>query len=197
MYIRLSENGKAVTCSETEKGLFEYSKAKNIVDNLPKNLQKLKFRVEAVPDIPQKKNVIERTDGKREEYIPSENITRWIEKFGTCSDILNEAKKRRNHIFKELENTDKELLDILHIIEIEKSKDLYGGWMIYKRIKDNRKKRREYKDELLIIKNVLREIDPSCLQREKVKKAVKGLFGRKYTFRIIEEEELDDMQNMQ
>lgn len=186
-----------MTCSETEKGLFEYSKAKNIVDNLPKNLQKLKFRVEAVPDIPQKKNVIERTDGKREEYIPSENITRWIEKFGTCSDILNEAKKRRNHIFKELENTDKELLDILHIIEIEKSKDLYGGWMIYKRIKDNRKKRREYKDELLIIKNVLREIDPSCLQREKVKKAVKGLFGRKYTFRIIEEEELDDMQNMQ
>lgn len=197
MYIKLSENGKAATCSKTERDLFEYSKARNIVDHLPKNLQKLKFRVEAVPDIPQKKNVIERTDDKREEYIPSENITRWIEKFGSCADILNEAKKRKKQIFKELDNADNELLDILHIIEIEKPKDLYGGWVIYKRIKNNRKKRRELKDEFLIVENVLREIDPTCLQREKVKKAVKGLFRRKYTFRIVEEEESDDMQDMQ
>lgn len=197
MYIKLSENGKAATCSKAERDLFEYSKARNIVDHLPKNLQKLKFRVEAVPDIPQKKNVIERTDDKREEYIPSENITRWIEKFGSCADILNEAKKRKKQIFIELDNADKELLDILHIIEIEKPKDLYGGWVIYKRIKNNRKKRRELKDEFLIVENVLREIDPTCLQREKVKKAVKGLFRRKYTFRIVEEEESDDMQDMQ
>lgn len=197
MYIKLSENGKATTCSKAERDLFEYSKARNIVDHLPKNLQKLKFKVEAVPDIPQKKNVIERTDDKREEYIPSENITRWIEKFGSCADILNEAKKRKKQIFIELDNADKELLDILHIIEIEKPKDLYGGWVIYKRIKNNRKKRRELKDEFLIVENVLREIDPTCLQREKVKKAVKGLFRRKYTFRIVEEEESDDMQDMQ
>lgn len=75
MYIKLSENGKATICSKAERDLFEYSKTRNIVDNLPKNLQKLKFRVETVPDIPQKKNVIERTDDKREEYNPSENIT--------------------------------------------------------------------------------------------------------------------------
>ncbi|KAI4445321.1 hypothetical protein C823_007828 [Eubacterium plexicaudatum ASF492] len=96
----------------------------------------------------------------------------------------------------DLTKSDKELLDILHIIEMEKPLDLYGGWLIYKRIRENRKKRREYKDEILIVENVLKEINPTCLQREKVKKAIKGLIGRKYRFRIIEEES-DDMQNMQ
>lgn len=28
LYIKLNENGKAITCSEPEKGLFEFSKAK-------------------------------------------------------------------------------------------------------------------------------------------------------------------------
>lgn len=196
MYIRLSENGKAVTCSKAERELFEYSKARNIVDHLPKTLKKMNFRVEAVPDIPKKKNVLERSDDKREEYIPSENITRWIEKFGTCADILNEAKSREKELIKELSNSDKELLDILHIIEIEKAKDLYGGWILYSRIRKNRKKRRETKDEIIIVENVLKELDPTCLQREKVKKAINGLIGRKYTFRIMEEEESDDMQNM-
>lgn len=151
--------------------------------------------MEAVPDIPQKKNIKEKYD-KREEYIPSENITRWIDKFGSCEDILNEATEREKQLIKELEKTDKELLDYLHIIEIEKPKDLYGGWLIYKKIRENRKKRREYKDEILIVENVLKEINPTCLQRGKVKKAIKGLIGRKYRFRIMEEEVSDDMQEV-
>ena len=153
--------------------------------------------MEAVPDIPHKKNVIERSDDKREEYIPSENIIRWIEKFGICADVLNEAKSREKELIKVLSKSDKELLDILHIIEIEKAKDLYGGWILYSILRKNRKKRREIKDEIIIVENVLKELDPSCLQREKVKKAIKGLIGRKYTFRIIEEEKSDDMQNVQ
>lgn len=189
----MAENGSATTCSEEEKGLFEYSKAKNIINNLPKTLKKFNFKVEAVPDIQQKRKVIKNNDSNREEYIPSKNITRWIEKFGTCEDILNEAKNREKYIIKELNNKDKELLDLLHITEIERPKDLYGGWLIYKRIRKNRKIRREYKDELLIVENVLKEINPSCLQRENVKKSIKGLFERKYTFRIIEESDLDDM----
>lgn len=76
---------------------------------------------------------------------------------------------------------------------MEKSKDLYGGWLIYKKIRENRKKRREYKDEILIVENILGEIDSSCLQREKVKKAIQGLVGRKYRFRIVEEEDVDDL----
>lgn len=189
----MSENGKPTTCSEEDKGLFEFSKAKNILDHLPKTLQKLKFKVEAVPDIPLNKKVIKNDDHRREEYILTENIARWIDKFGTCADILNEAKNREKQIIKELDTADKELLDILHIIEIERPKDLYGGWLIYKRIRKNRKVRREYKDELIIVDNVLKEINPSCFQRERTKKAIEGLFGRKYTSRIVEEGNLDDM----
>lgn len=192
LYIRLNKNGTPVTCSENEKTLFEESKAKNIVDSLPKTLKRLNFKIEAVPDIMQKKKVIEEKDVKREEYIPSENITRWIERFGKCGDILGEAKEREKQLVNDLKDNDKELIDILHIIEIEKSKDLFNGWQLYKRIKKNRIERRSMKDELLIVENVLEQIkNISCFHREKIQKAIDGLFTRKYTFRIVEEENAD------
>lgn len=202
LYIKLNENGKAITCSEPEKGLFEFSKAKNIVESLSKNLKKLKFRVEAVPDIVPNQN--KNDDGNyesqdsevnpnRQKYEPSENITRWIEKFGVCADILSDAKRRADFICDELYKSDQKLMDILHIIEIEKSKDLYNGWLLYKRIKKNREDRRKLKDELLIVENVLREIDPRCFQRKKIQKAIEGLSNRKYRFRIIEEEQKNVM----
>ena len=43
VYIRLNQNGAPVTCAEHEKTLFEQSKAKNIFDSLPKNIEKIKF----------------------------------------------------------------------------------------------------------------------------------------------------------
>lgn len=190
VYIRINENGKPVTCSEHEKTIFEYSKAKNILDNLQKTLKKLKFKVEPIPDITRNKKVIGEKDNKREEYIPSENITRWIEKFGKCGDILSEAEEREKQLLKVLKDNDKELIDILHIIEIEKPKDMFAGWQLYKRIRNNRIERRSMKDELLIVENVLEQIkNISCLHREKIQKTIDGLFTRKYIFRIVEEEE--------
>lgn len=196
VYIRLNGNGTAITCSESDKGLFEESKAKNIVGSLPKTLRRLNFKVEPIPDItPQinkevvdaiKKNIIESSD-----YEISENISRWIDKFGTCHDVLKDAEQILKALVGELEKYDKELLDILHGIELEPPKDLYNGWKTYKAIRENRRKRRITKDETLIINNVLEKINPNCLSREQVKKAVDGLIGRKYKLRIIEEEEAD------
>ena len=51
VYIRLAENGRPETCNERDRGEFEYSKARNIVDNLPKVLKKMNFKVEAIPEI--------------------------------------------------------------------------------------------------------------------------------------------------
>ena len=193
VYIKLNQNGRAVTCSELEKGLFEESKAKNILDSLPKTLKRLNFTVEPIPDIRQNKKIIGENDNKREDYIPSENITRWIEKFGKCGDILSEAEEREKQLLKELKNNDKALTDILHIVEIEKSKDMFAGWQLYKRIRNNRIERRGIKDELLIVENVLSQIkNISCLHREKIQKAIDGLFTRKYTFRIVEEDESEN-----
>lgn len=126
---------------------MSFQKQKNIVDSLSKNLKKLKFRVEAVPDIGLKQNKNDdvnyegqdsEVNSKRQKYVPSGNITRWIEKFGVCADILGDAKRRADSICDELYKSDQKLMDILHIIEIEKPKDLYNGWLLYKRIKKNR-----------------------------------------------------------
>ena len=131
-----------------------------------------------------------------EEYIPSESVTRWVDKFGSCEDTINEAKQREKQLIKELHKKDDEIIDILHIIEIEKSKDLYKGWLLYKRIKRNRKERRDIKDELIIVENVLSHLtDASCLHRKNIQKAINGLFNRKYTFRVVEEVS-DDLQSL-
>lgn len=105
-----------------------------------------------------------------------------------CADILNEAKQREEYLINELQNIDKEILDILHIIEIENPKDMFGAWKLYKSIRTNREKRRNIKDELMIVESVLSEINPVYLQRERVQKAVDGLMNRKYTFRIVDNE---------
>lgn len=192
VYIKLNDNGQPVTCVKSIKGSFEYSKAKNILNSLPKSLKRLNFKIEAIPDITPKKEDIHEVKQEKKcisnvEYVVSDDITRWVDQFGKCSDILNEAQTRKSELIEQLNNCDKEILDVLHIIEIEKSKDLFSGWKLYKQIKVNRERRRKVKDELLIIENVLHEINPSCVQREKIQKAIDGLLGRKYTFRIVEE----------
>ena len=188
LYIRIDENGMPVTCTDHEKTLFEESKAKNILDHLPKVLKKWHFKIVAIPDISTKNKTIQ--EDKREVYIPSENITRWVDKFGECSDTLTGAEEREKQLVSDLKDNDKELIDLLHIIEIEKSKDLFSGWKLYKQIKNNRKQRRMMKDELLIIENVLEEVkNISCLHRDRIQKSIDGLFSREYTFRILEVEE--------
>lgn len=192
LYIRIDENGLPVTCTEHEKTLFEESKAKNILDHLPKTLKKWKFKIVALPDI--KKKTL--SDDKREPYIPSESITRWVDKFGECGDTLAEAEEREKQLISDLKDNDKELIDLLHIIEIEKPKDLFSGWKLYKSIRKNRKQRRSMKDELLIIEDVLEKVkNISCLHRDRIQKSIDGLFSRKYTFRILEVEE-DDKNGM-
>lgn len=185
LYIKLSKNGKPVTCSKNERGVFEYQKALDILASLPKTLKRLGFWVE---DISGGKS----TDGQEtvlnSDYIPSGSITRWIEKFGICNDILEEARKRTEELNAELSKLDRELSDILHKIELEPKKDLYKGWLVYKKIKKNREKRRMVKDELLIVSEAPR-LQTDTLERQNVKKKVDGLGRRKYRIRVIEETE--------
>lgn len=194
VYIKLNENGAPVTCPDHEKCIFEYSKAMNIAKSLKKSLKKLNFKVEPLPEItPQSNkelvNIIKRKVIESSHYEISQNVTRWIDRFGSCYDALKDAEQVLKNLVVELEACDNELLDILHIIELESSKDLYGGWQIYRAIRENRKRRRNIKDETVIINNVLEEIKPDCLDRERIKRAIDGLIGRKYTFRVIEVEE--------
>ena len=165
------------------------------MDHLPKTLKRFHFRAQAIPEItPQvNKNIVQEMEKNiiqgNVDYEVTENITQWLDKFGNCADVLNEAKERQKALLQQLEDTDNKLIDILHKIELEPSKDLYHGWLLYKEIKTNRKNRRIIKDELLIIQNVLEKVDSFWLSREQIQKAIDGLFKRKYSFRIIEEQE--------
>lgn len=194
IYIKLNENGTPVTCPEQEKDIFEYSKAVNITKSLKKSLKKQNFKVEPILEITPRKNrefinIFKRKVIENNDYEVSENVTRWIDRFGNCYDALKDAEQTLKTLVVELENCDKELLDILHSIELEPPKDLYGGWQIYKAIRENRKRRRNIKDETMIINDVLEEVNPDCLDRKRIKRAVEGLVGRKYTFRVIEVED--------
>lgn len=192
VYIRLNEYGKAVTCSEKEKTLFEYSKAKNILSCLPKTLKKLQFKVEAIDEISLTTKECNEENPSNvlvsENYVPTGSVSRWIEKFGICDEIIQEAKKRKGELLDLLSNSDRELSNELHKIELEKNKNACEGFFAYKRIKSILTKRREVKDELMIISNVIK-MDFRCLNSDNVKKAVEGLANRKFTLRIVEGDE--------
>ena len=98
VYIRLNKNGTPVTCTEYEKTLFEESKARNILNSLPKTLRRLNFKIEPISDIkPKVKNIEKKILKCENDYIISDDINRWIEKFGICDDILKEARIERKN----------------------------------------------------------------------------------------------------
>lgn len=195
LYIRLNKNGTPVTCAEHEKTLFEYSKAKNILDGLPKTLRRLNFKVDPIPDIAPKEEKKKDSDKKvieNDNYIVSDEILGWVEKFGICDDILKEAQKRKDELNKALSEIDKEFINIIHEIEFEGKIDLYGGWQERNKLKENREKRRHIKDELLVISSVIK-MDFRNLDRNTINKVVAGLTKRKFTFRVVEEEEIENV----
>ena len=176
LYIRLNSDGKPITCNLSQAQRFSQEKANNILNNLPRRLKTHGFKLKEIHD------VIENVD-----YVPDKNITRWIDNFGKCADTVDVAKMRIKEISELLEQIDKELIDVLHIIEIERSKDMFSGWQLYKRIKENRLKRRSLKDEKLILQNAVKNIkNISDLSGDRIKSMVEGLSTRKYTYRVID-----------
>ena len=186
LYVKLNENGMPVTCSESQRGLFEYSKATNICNSLPKQLKKFKFFVEAVPEI--KPKIEEQNTITTNTYEPSENVTRWINELGRCEDILSEASKRYQELNRELSDVDLKLQDMLHNIELSDKCDMYKSWQMINEIRDLRKQRRNIKDEKLVLSGIKSQ-GITYLSRSSVQKCVDGLSKRKYRIRIVEEEE--------
>ena len=186
LYIKLNKNGAPVTCSESQKGLFECSKANNICNSLPKQLKKFNFFVEAVPEIQskiEKQNVITTNT-----YEPSENITRWINKIGQFEDVLNEINSRNEELNTELSEIDLKLQDVLHSIELLEKCDMYTSWKTINQLRDLRKQRRNIKDEKLVLSGIKSQ-GIAYLNRKSVQKCVDGLSKRKYKIRIVEEDE--------
>ena len=161
---------------------------------MPKTLKRLNFEVEPILDIGQNKlnSTADRKVIKNENYIIPDQITQWIEKFGICDDILKEAQERKEELSRLLSDVDKEFSNMVHKVELEEKIDMYGAWRERMEWQKNRRKRRKIKDELLIISNVLK-MDFRNLDRSTIDKAVRGLAKRKFTYRVIEEEETENV----
>lgn len=65
----------------------------------------------------------------------------------TFIQIFNDVVRKYESNLDIIKNTEEELTDVYHEIELGKDQDLYHGWLLYRQVKDLRMKRRQAKDE--------------------------------------------------
>ena len=72
----------------------------------------------------------------------------------TMIQIASDVVKRYESNEVTIRRTEEEINDINHEIELGKDQDLYGGWKLYKQIRDLRVRRRQAKDENQLLKDM-------------------------------------------
>lgn len=201
LYIRLSSDGSPVTCSKRNAQVFEKDKADNILKNLPKVLKNFRFKVKPVPqseqEVPQNKTKTDNVQSeekkyiRKDSYIPCDKVVQWIEKSRQCSEFVEDATRRRAVLHKKLANVDRELSNCMHQIELEKWKSGCDGYKLYKLEKEILEKRRQIKDELVIIQSVL-DNTKCTIGIKNIEKTFNRLGTRRFEIRIIEDDDFFD-----
>ena len=72
----------------------------------------------------------------------------------TVTQIATDVVKKYESNVEIIKKTEDELTDIYHEIELGKPQDLYGGYKLYKQVKELRMKRRQAKDENDLLKDM-------------------------------------------
>ena len=72
----------------------------------------------------------------------------------TLIQIATDVVKRYEDNEATIKQTEEELNDVYHEIELGKDQDLYGGYKLYRQVKDLRIKRRQAKDENALLKDM-------------------------------------------
>lgn len=201
LYIRLNAEGSPVTCSKANAQLFEKDKAENIHKNLPKVLKNFHFVVKPVSksdqEILQNKTNSDNVQSeekkyiRKDSYIPCDEVVQWIEKSKQCSEFVEDATRRRTILHKKLANVDRELSNCMHQIELEKWKSGCDGYKLYKLEKEILEKRRQIKDELVIIQSVL-DNTKCTIGIKNIEKTFNRLGTRRFEIRIIEDDDFFD-----
>lgn len=204
LYIRLSSDGSPVTCSKSNAQIFDKEKAENIQKNLPKVLKNFHFRVKPAPqseqEVPQDKTKTDNVQSeekkyiRKDSYIPCDEVVQWIEKSRQCSEFVEVATRRRTVLHKKLANVDRELSNCMHQIELEKWKSGCDGYKLYKLEKEILEKRRQIKDELVIIQSVL-DNTKCTIGIKNIEKTFNRLGTRRFEIRIIEDDDFFDEEH--
>ena len=192
LYIRIVD-GKPVTCTKANMQRFEYSKACNILANLPKPMHKFGFRVEPIPEIPPKVPELKVEPKEKQylqkEYVVSPQVQGWVDRVQACNGLLSDAQKRRTELLDKLSNVDSELSNCLHEIELSQNMNACAGYKEYRRTKNILEKRRVIKDELSVVTSILSG-NVESVATDRIKKVVKRLGKRKFEIRDVD---LDDI----
>ena len=72
----------------------------------------------------------------------------------TLIQIATDVVKKYESNMEIIKKTEDELNDVYHEIELGKAQDLYGGYKLYKQVKDLRMQRRQAKDENDLLKDM-------------------------------------------
>lgn len=72
----------------------------------------------------------------------------------TIISIFNDVIKKYENNVEVIKQTEEEINDIMHEVELSSPKDMYKGYLCYKSLKDLRMKRRQAKDENELLKEM-------------------------------------------
>lgn len=179
IYLRLSQNGTPISCKKSVAQRFTEEKAKHILDSLPKILQKFNYvMVPAPDDVP----VSDDQHLVNETYELPEQVIHWTDRVDNYNSLIRDARARKEQLYDSLSDIDKELSNILHVIEMTKAKNVVDGYREYKKLKQILEKRRVIKDELAIVQS----ITSYSAEPIKVDHVIKNLMVRDFTFNEIE-----------
>lgn len=186
VYIRLNDKGSPETCTRQAAQRFEHSKAKNILDNLPRSLKRFHFKIQVLPE-----EILHKEENQDEEVIVStyykvpESVTRWVERVKNCNNLAKEAAERKEELLQALSNADKDLSNCLHLIELTKWKNGCDGYKEYKSVKNILEKRRIIKDELTVVQSIL-ESNLESIAANRIDRVVNRLSNRIFSMREVE-----------
>lgn len=194
VFIRLNKNGIPETCNREKAQSFDKIKAKNILNNLPKQMKKFHFKLVTLSDnteiIAQKEDIKEENIIISNTYKIPESILDWAERVRSCNNLAIDVMNRKDKLLQLLSNVDRELSNCLHEIELKKWKNGCEGYKAYKTLKLILERRRNIKDELSIVSFIL-NTNLESIATDKIENMVEHLKNR--IFKVREVMEYDDL----
>lgn len=199
--IKLNSNGSPTTCKKSEAQIFEYSKAKNILNQMPRTLKNLKFKMESVSEFqtPAKDNIptlktfldenkkVTTNQPKKivsNTYKIPDEIQNWLDRVSSINELVGEAKERKEILVAALSNIDKEKTNVEHEIELLTGLNACDGYKKYKELKGVLCRRRVIKDELDIV-NIILSSDVKEVDTINIDKFIYNLENRTFKYRTV------------
>lgn len=115
--------------------------------------------------------------------VPPE-VLNWTNAVSNIAKLQQSTAEKLTELRLRLQESEYERIDILHLIELQPSLNMYEGYKLYKRLRENLHARRVVKDEIQAIKVFVESISISELAESSVTEFLRVLEKRKYHVRV-------------